>query len=415
VVINKKSHYTEKLVMNIKLSVAEGHSDKVSHDSKQTAIWKVKNGIYPAGTPPFGYSYSSFERKFLKNKDGELLMQIFDMYDFRNFTAQGICDFLNSQGHKTQKGNRWNKTTVLRILSSVFYTGQFEYEGNIYQGTHEPYIDENRYSGRVSVMEKKYKGARTRDNNYALKGLLRSGTTGNIFTGEIKKERYTFYTSRRSGYLSVKEEDVFSLIDGRIRMIRFSSGFEEYLKDLFRLSVQTDEKGHAKEQESARKEITRLEKEQQKLLQLLIDGVDEKAIRERMDENKKVITRLENRHQQIRINKTDFILETSKVIGGLRDAFDLYDKADNVEKGRILRNICKEILIWDDDVSITWKDPYSFILDERVVQVKNSLPDVATSSNLLSEGSLTLPYSNLREMVFKELSPAWQSYYARSA
>ncbi len=415
VVINKKSHYTEKLVMNIKLSVAEGHSDKVSHDSKQTAIWKVKNGIYPAGTPPFGYSYSSAERKFLKNKNGDLLMQIFDLYDSQNYTAQGICDYINSQGHKTQKGNPWNKTTVLRILSSVFYTGRFEYEGNVYQGTHEPYIDNNRYAKRISGMELKYKGARTRENNYILKGMLRSGATGKMLTGDMKKERYVYYTSRRGGYLSFKEDDVFKLLDDKIRLIHFSPDFEGYLKDLFRQSVQVDEKGHAKEQESTSKEIARLEKEQQKLLQLLIDGVDEKAVRERMDENKKIITRLENRHQQIRINKTDFILQTSEMIDGVRDAFEVYDRGGKPEKADILRSMCSEILVFDDTVSIVWRDPYSFILDERVIQAKNSLPQVTASSNLLREGSPTVRYSNLRELVFKELSPAWQSYYVRSA
>lgn len=138
-VIHRKSHHSEKFVMNIKLAVAEGHSDKVGHDTRQTIAWKIQHGIMH-GVPPFGYSYDRKQRKFIKNKDAELLLRIFDLYDNQDYTALGICAALNSEGFKTVKGNPWNRTTVLRTLGNVFYTGKFEHEGNLYQGTHEPYI-----------------------------------------------------------------------------------------------------------------------------------------------------------------------------------------------------------------------------------------------------------------------------------
>jgi site-specific DNA recombinase len=415
-VIHRKSHHSEKFVMNIKLAVAEGHSDKVSHDSKQTAIWKVKHGICPGGTPAYGYSYDSSRRLFVKNDNAALVMKIFDLYDNEDYTTEGIIEYLNGQGYKTQKGNDWNRTTVLRVLSGIFYTGRFEYEGNIYHGTHEPYITEERYYERCDKMKLKYRGMRKRKNDFILKGLLRSGDSGNMLTGELKKERFTYYTHRRPVYTAFKEEDVFKLIDDKMRFIRFSTGFEEHLRELFRESVEVNEKGQAKDQESVRKEILKLEKEQQKLLQLLIDGVDEKAVRMRMDENKKVIARLENRHQQMRINKTDFILEVSKVIEKVRDVFELYQMADIAEKGRLIRILAKTVHVWDDQVSIDWKMPYSFILDERVLQIANS-QGMPASSEIERDGSTTGAHSNsnLRELVFRELSPAWQAHYLRSA
>jgi hypothetical protein len=371
-IIHKKSHHSEKFVMNIKLAVAEGHSDKVSHDSKQTAIWKVKHGIAPGGTPAYGYSYDTSKRQFIKNENGQLAMKIMDLYDKEDYTTEGIIEYLNSQGYKTQRGNDWNRTTVLRLLSSVFYTGRFEYEGNIYHGTHEPYITDQRYHERCGKMKLKYRGMKKRTNDFILKGFLKVGDTGNMLTGELKKEKFTYYTQRRPEYVAFKEEDIFRLIDNKMRFIRFSTGFEEHLKELFRESLEINDRSQAKDQEIVRKEILKLEKEQQKLLQLLIDGIDEKAVRMRMDENKKVITRLENQHQQMRINKTDFVLEVSKVIEKVRNVFDLYQMADNDEKGRLLRILAKTVHVWEDSVSIDWEMPYSFILDERVLQIANS-------------------------------------------
>lgn len=384
-VIHKKSHHSEKFVMNIKLAVAEGHSDKVSHDSKQTAIWKVKHGIAPGGTPPPGYDYDTSQRKYIKNKDAELILQIFDLYDNQDYTALGICEWLNNQAFKTQRGNAWNRTTILRLLANVFYTGRFEYEGNIYHGTHEAYITDEQYNRRTSRMKLKYKGAKIRNNDFILKGLLRSGDSGSMFTGELKKEKYVYYSIRRPQYMAYKEEDVFKLIDDKMRFIRFSGSFEEHLKELFRESVDINERGQAKEQEGVKKEIVRLEKEQQKLLQLLIDGVDEKAVRMRMDENKKVLTRIENQHQQMRINRTDFTLEVSRVIGQVRNVFELYSMADYAEKGRLLRLLAETVHVWDDQVVIDWKMPYSFILDERVLQIANS-QGFPASSDMLHDG-----------------------------
>jgi len=417
-VIHKKSHHSEKFVMNIKLAVAEGHSDKVSHDSKQTAIWKVKHGISPAGTPPPGYKYDSINRKFLKDeKIADLIMYVFDLYDNQDYTTEGLIEYLNSQGYKTQRGNAWNRTTVLRLLSSIFYTGRFEYEGNIYNGTHEAYITDERYHNRLNKMKLKYRGSKVRKNEFILKGLLKSGDTGNMLTGELKKGQYIYYTHRRPEYLAFKEDEVFNLLDEKMKYIRFSTGFEEHLKELFRESVEINEKGQAKDQEYVKKEIIKLEKEQQKLLQLLIEGIDEKAVRTRMDENKKVITRLENQHQQMRINKTDFVLEVSTVIGKVRNVFELYQMADNVEKGRLIRILADKVHVWEDQVSIDWKMPYSFILDERVLQIANS-QGIPASSEINRDGSTTgthSNFSNLRELVFRELSPAWQAHYLRSA
>ena len=337
------------------------------------------------------------------------------MYDNQDYTALGICEWLNNQGYKTQRGNDWNRTTVLRLLANIFYTGRFEYEGNIYHGTHEPYITDERHYSRLERMKLKYKGSKIRNNDFILKGLLYSGGSGNMLTGELKKGRYVYYSHRRPEYVSFREEDIFKLIDDKMSLIRFSTGFEEYLKELFRESVEVNEKGQAKEQESVRKEIIRLEKEQQKLLQLLIDGIDEKAVRTRMEENKKIITRMENRHQQMRINKTDFVLEVSKVISKVRNVFNLYDCADLAEKGKLLRILAKTVHIYDDYIKIDWKMPFNFILDERILQIANSLPVTAASSDLIHQGSLTGTHSNLRTLIFKEISPAWMAYYSRTA
>jgi len=385
-IIHKNSHHTEKFVMNIKLAVAEGHSDKVSHDSKQTTLWKVKHGIAPGGTPPPGYSYDKMQKKYIKDKNAELIMRIFDLYDNKNYTALGVCDWLNIHGHKTQRGNKWNRTTVLRLLSNIFYTGKFEYQGNIYQGTHEPYISEDIYGDRLEKMKLRYKSSKVRKNEFHLKGLVFNGETGNMLTGEMKKERFVYYSQRRPFYFSYKEEELFDLIDDKMKLIYFSSDFENYLKDLFNESVEINENGQAKEQELIKKEIIRLEKEQNKLLQLLIDGIDERTIWIRMEENKKFITRLENQHQQIRINKTDFILEVSFVIERVKNIFKVYENADFAEKGSILKTLAKKIHVLDNHVTIEWNPPYSFIFDERVLKIANSLPVTAASSDSLHNG-----------------------------
>lgn len=161
--------------------------------------------------------------------------------------------------------------------------------------------------------------------------------------------------------------------------------------------------------------ITRLEKEQQKLLQLLIDGIDDKAVRTRMDENKKIITRLENKHQQMRINKTDFILEVSSVIGKVRNVFNLYNKSDPEEKGKLLRILAKTVHIYNDYIVIGWKMPFNFVLDERILEIANSLPVTAASSDMIHQGSPTGTRSNLRTLIFNEISPAWIAYYIRTA
>jgi site-specific DNA recombinase len=108
-------------------------------------------------------------------------MNMFDMYVYKGIGTTKIATILNSMNIPTAVNGQWAHYTVNKIIKNVKYIGKIYYDGNIYDGHHEPIIDAETFE-----LAQKFRKDRTWDReyrgvNYAkymLAGLLRCGECG---------------------------------------------------------------------------------------------------------------------------------------------------------------------------------------------------------------------------------------------
>lgn len=401
-ILSKDMHPTERFMLAIEIAAAKKLSDDIKDHALKTYRWKAANGIAPGPAYP-GYVYDKTAKAWLIDKATEnMINHIFDEYDLKKTSIRDLADKLTAEGYKTRRGNRWNKTSLHRLLSSPLYAGKYSYEGTVYDGKHETYIPWERYTARLQRLGIKYHGKKKRTFEFAFRGLLRYN--GRVMTGMFKKQKYTYYTVPQLG-IYVRNEKILSMLNEHIEKIKYSEDIADYIKYLFRDSVAGKTKTQAPELSTITQKLGQLNIKQNKLLDLFLDeGLDQEALKRKLTDIQAQISYLENQKKTLRMDKTRFIIHTAEVIDRVRKFPDLYFTYSTESKGEILREMADVIHISDDDIRIEWKKPFSFILNEDILKIKDAL-------EVLKCPAMGIQQDSFRTIV-KSFSDEWQIWAA---
>jgi len=113
-------------------------------------------------------------------------------------------------------------TTLHKILRKRIYTGEFEYGGVTYHGSHEPLVEREVWERVQEILdgrhEKKHRKVR---HDFPFSGLVSCGHYGCSLVGEMKKQRYVY--CHCTGYRGkcpepyTREETLEAQFAGRLR------------------------------------------------------------------------------------------------------------------------------------------------------------------------------------------------------
>lgn len=366
-IFNINSTAEEEMFLDNTASMAKYWSNKISQGVKNSNKHKIENGIAPMGSrPPFGYVYDKEKHEYVIDTKYETLVKhIHDTYDNTDISCNRLAEELNKDGFKTPTGGNWSNQTIYRLLQNNFYIGEFTYKGEAYTGKHKAYISKARYKKRIEEMANK--NVSKNGAEFLFKGLLVNKETGRRLTGSFKKGahnsgEYVYYVHNKP-YSSFKEESILNLVNNEIKAIMFTKHFANFLKDLFKIAISEKEKSQIRDKKNITKEILKLEKEQDELLEKLIAGFHTDTVKRRMDLNLNKINRLKTEQQEMNVDKQDFIFDVSNTIETIREFPKLYQKANLKEKSSLLKKVIKKIEVNQNSCHIEWKKPYGFILE----------------------------------------------------
>ena len=85
-------------------------------------------------------------------------------------------------------------STVHATLRNRLYMGEFEWNGRLYLGKHQPLVTRNLWERVQGVLDGRHaKKHRRVKHDFAFSGLIACGHCGCSIVGEIKKQRYVYY------------------------------------------------------------------------------------------------------------------------------------------------------------------------------------------------------------------------------
>ena len=180
-----------KFMLSISFGQSKYYIDALSENIRRGIRLKLSKGIWPQWAP-IGYLNDRATRTIVKDEGkAPFITKSFALYATGKYSLHELRDKINSLGMTGRKGKPLSATQYQTILQNPLYYGVFRYNGEVYEGTHEPIITKKLFEKCQEVMRRRSKPKKAK-NNFALRGLMRCGECGRMITAEIQKG-HTYY------------------------------------------------------------------------------------------------------------------------------------------------------------------------------------------------------------------------------
>lgn len=368
------THSMGRLTLNILLSFAQFEREIISERTRDKIAAARRKGKWAGGHPVLGYDIVTGPggSKIVVNaKEAERVRHIFETYqELRSVRALGRR--LDELGWRTKAwttkagramgGKPFETSTLFKLLTNVTYIGQVRYHEHVYDGEHEPIINDDLFRSVQAGLRLNGTtgGGHTRNKHGALlKRLVRCAACGCAMTHHFASQngkRYRYYVcanAQRHGYHTCKGETP-SLPAHEL---------EQFVVDRVREHLQSESmQGEAvrRAQEQMQCTLGEDQKRRRQIEQCVHTLADElhtieklptrsKAQLTKAAEHRREIKRLriEAIDLDVRIARTDQRLIDEDELLGAVEAFDpLWEALTITERERLIRALVKQIE-WD--------------------------------------------------------------------
>ncbi len=217
-----KNNGDDKFMMNIHFAMAKKSSDDTSAFVKNNLKTKLEKGEYP-GWVPYGYlnvgpngviSGKAFDKEKQAMLDGlgrplgrveidpiegPLVRKLLDLaltgvYDLEKLREEALKMGIKGKN----SGKKLAKETVRGLLHNIFYTGKFEYIGEVHQGSHEPLMTEFEYERLQAILNRRSRPKRQK-HEYTYSMRVHCPECSELMSGEFQKGHHYYRCCRSKG------------------------------------------------------------------------------------------------------------------------------------------------------------------------------------------------------------------------
>src|ERR1700724_982783 len=185
-------------------------------------------------------------------------------------------------------------STVHTILRNRLYTGEFEWNGKVIQGRHEPLVPIELWERVQGALDGRFgKKAKRGKHDFAFSGLIACHACGCAVVGEIKKERYVYYHC--TGYADkcqgnpatcrrhyVREEALEKQFTELLGQLKFDDEVLEWVRDALHASHGDERREHEEAIKRHQAEDKRLQDRIHAMYVDKLDGLVDAAFFEKM-------------------------------------------------------------------------------------------------------------------------------------
>ena len=172
--------------------MAEYYSANLSQNIRRGQRENALEGKFIGGTIPLGYKLDAGKHYVLDPEKAPLVRQIFARY-VNGESVASICEDLNSKGYTTARGNKFNRSSLHRMLANEKYTGRYRFDDIENAGAIPRIISDEQFKAAVARAEKNKIHKRAPQNapvEFLLTGKLFCGHCGQPMGGTSATGRH---------------------------------------------------------------------------------------------------------------------------------------------------------------------------------------------------------------------------------
>lgn len=230
-IVNQHSNSAQLLQWDIGVLFASSYVRQLSDNVKRSQEQCIKNGQW-ISKAPYGYKNVTLptgaKNIEIDQEQAPFVVKIFELYAKGNNSFQTVASKMRAQGFaKTSRGKSITARTVELIIKNPFYIGMMQVNGRLHPHKYEKLISEWMFSTVQSVIANHTKvPVQYAGKPIVFRGLITCFNCGSTVSGDIKKQKYVYYSCHNSKRICtkvwVKEETLLDTILSHFENIQLS-------------------------------------------------------------------------------------------------------------------------------------------------------------------------------------------------
>ena len=355
------------------LSIAFGQSkyyiDNLSENIKRGHRQKLKNGLWPQ-MAPLGYLNNKETKQiYLDEGKASLIKKTFEAYASGNHTLKNLQKIINGLGLRGRRDGLLSVSNFQYMLQNPFYYGIIRYNGEFYNGKHEPIITKKLFDECQEAMKRKSKPQKVDGMKFFLyRGFFHCGECGFTITADRKikpsGKSYTYYycTKKNPNHICsqnvfTREEKISSQVKTEIQKVSLP---DDWAKNML-LELDKEKEQAKKESEvfvqNLQNQKAEIEQKIENLLNLYIEG-KWLTIEEYQAKKQKLLNEKLDTEQKIRDFErmgNNWLEPIREMIFEAKQAKILLSQGDNQQILTFLKNVGSNFILKDKKFNFCFK------------------------------------------------------------
>ena len=374
-IINKYSKSHQKFIHGIKVLMAKNYIDNLSEEIRKGMNEKVNQGYYPS-LGPLGY-YNTVElingEKIktieIDDKTSFIVKKLFELYATGSYSLKDIAEYANREGLRNNKGNKFVKCTIHKMLKNPIYYGYFRWNNILYKGKHPPIVSKELFDSVQSAFDSHNRPKNPEKHKFAFSGLLTCGKCGCAITSEIKKDKYIYYHCTRykgkCGNKAVREEVLIEQFGEIVKKVQIDSNMLNWLKEALKESHKDKKKYHDQQIENLQKQYAKYNNRLDRLYEDKLDGIITKDFFKEKNnlwtKEQQDIFSLIEKHKKANAN---YFEQGIKILELTQKLYSAYLQENSKEKAQLVNLLLSNCTLNDGNLYPVYKKPFNLLVEE---------------------------------------------------